>query len=82
MLVLSRRVGETILIDGGRIRVQVVDVAGETVRLGIDAARDIVVLREEIAQTEAANREAAAAPTPDQLLALKTPSPLPPTQSE
>jgi carbon storage regulator len=86
MLVLSRRLGESILIDGGKIRIQVVDISGDSVRLGIDAPRDIAVLREEIALAEAANREASRSPAPDELppvqFPTKPPSPRPPKKSE
>ncbi len=48
MLVLSRRVGERILIDG-QIAVTVVEVRGGQIRLGIEAPRQIPVWREEAA---------------------------------
>lgn len=55
MLVLSRKVGERILI-GRNIVVTVVKTAGNRVRLGIEAPDDVVIHREEIAQkTETAN---------------------------
>jgi carbon storage regulator len=47
MLVLTRRVGEVIVIDGG-IRVTVVDISGDRVRLGITAPPEIRVDRLEI----------------------------------
>lgn len=47
MLVLMRRVGESIVIDGG-IRVTVVSVQGEKVRVGIEAPPDVRVDRQEI----------------------------------
>lgn len=47
MLVLSRRRDEAIII-AGNIKVTVVDVRGDKVRLGIEADRDIPVHREEI----------------------------------
>jgi len=47
MLVLSRRVGEEIVI-GGTIRVTVLAVHGDRVRLGILAPKDVVVDREEV----------------------------------
>jgi carbon storage regulator len=59
MLVLSRRVGEEIVIDG-TIRIRVVAVQGNRVRLGITAPADIPVHREEVAQ-----RELAAAVVPE-----------------
>jgi carbon storage regulator len=47
MLVLTRKLGESIVIDGN-IRVKVVDVQGQRVRLGIEAPPEITVDRQEI----------------------------------
>jgi carbon storage regulator len=47
MLVLTRRVGQTIVIDG-RIRVMVADVKGDKVRIGIDAPSSIRIDRQEV----------------------------------
>lgn len=47
MLVLSRKVGERILI-GDQISVTVVRIAGGGVRLGIEAPHDMAVIREEL----------------------------------
>ncbi len=47
MLVLTRNIGETIVIDG-RIRVTVVAIAGGKVRIGVDAPDDVRVDREEV----------------------------------
>lgn len=47
MLVLSRFVGQVITI-GDSIRITVVEIRGDKVRLGVDAPRDIAVNREEI----------------------------------
>jgi carbon storage regulator len=47
MLVLSRRVDEAIVI-AGMVRVVVAEVTGRTVRLGVQAPRDVTVDREEI----------------------------------
>ena len=47
MLVLSRRVGEEIVINDN-IRVTVVAVKGDRVRLGIVAPRDVTVDRSEV----------------------------------
>lgn len=49
MLVLSRKVGERILI-GDNIAITVVRVAGGGVRLGIEAPADLPVVREELAE--------------------------------
>ncbi|MEZ5321037.1 MAG: carbon storage regulator CsrA [Microthrixaceae bacterium] len=59
MLVLSRKSGESIVINGN-ITVTVVEIRGDHVRLGIDAPREITIHREEIhAEMAGANREAA-----------------------
>ena len=47
MLVLSRRVGESIVIDGG-ITVTVVQLGNNKVRLGIEAPRSTTVDRAEV----------------------------------
>jgi carbon storage regulator len=47
MLVLSRRIGEEIII-GGNIHVTVVAVQGDRVRLGITAPRSVCVDRQEV----------------------------------
>lgn len=47
MLILSRRIGETIMI-GDDVRVTVLGIKGGQVRLGIEAPREIDVHREEI----------------------------------
>ncbi|GAA1652382.1 carbon storage regulator CsrA [Georgenia ruanii] len=61
MLVLSRRVGEQIVI-GEDIVLTVVDVRNDTVRLGIAAPRSVSVNRAEVRKAvEDANREASAA---------------------
>lgn len=49
MLILSRRAGEAILIDGG-VRVVVLGVDGNGVRLGIEAPSSVGIVREELAQ--------------------------------
>ena len=47
MLVLSRRIGEEIVI-GGNVRVTVLNVSGQKVRLGIMAPSSVAVLRREL----------------------------------
>ena len=49
MLVLTRRVGEKLVI-GENVTVTVLGVKGNQVRIGIDAPRDVSVNREEIYQ--------------------------------
>ena len=49
MLILTRRVGETLMI-GDEVSVTVLGVKGNQVRLGVNAPKDIAVHREEIYQ--------------------------------
>ena len=49
MLILTRRVGEKIVI-GEDVTVTVLSVKGNQVRIGIDAPREVAVNREEIYQ--------------------------------
>jgi carbon storage regulator len=60
MLRIRRRVGERIVIGDG-IVVEVLDVEGNAVRLGIDAPRDVPVYREELWKAVQAENVAAAA---------------------
>jgi carbon storage regulator len=50
MLVLSRRVAESLLI-GDDIHVEILDISGNQVKLGITAPRQVPVLRSELAMT-------------------------------
>lgn len=47
MLILTRRVGETVMI-GDNVTVTVLGVKGNQVRLGVNAPKDVAVHREEI----------------------------------
>ena len=49
MLILTRRVGETLII-GDDVNITVLGVKGNQVRLGINAPKDVSVHREEIYQ--------------------------------
>lgn len=62
MLVLSRRQGQRILFPDLDISVEVASVKGPTVRVGIEAPRDVVIVREEV---EAMQRTAAPVAHPD-----------------
>lgn len=48
MLVLTRRIGDTIVIDEGMIKVTVLSVDKGTVRIGVDAPKEIKVHRGEV----------------------------------
>jgi carbon storage regulator len=65
MLVLSRRVGESIVIGGSaeKVTVTVLEVRGDVVRVGIDAPRSVAVHGAELlAQLADANAGAASPP--------------------
>jgi carbon storage regulator len=62
MLILGRREGDSILIDGG-IKIVVVSCDRHGVRIGIEAPSHVKILRGEIAQQVAQENQAAAAPT-------------------
>lgn len=47
MLILTRRVGETLVI-GDIVKVTVLGVKGNQVRIGVDAPKEVAVHREEI----------------------------------
>ena len=57
MLVLGRKLGERILLDGG-IEIQVVKVQGNKIRLGITAPKDCKVIRAELQGKEKKNGNA------------------------
>jgi carbon storage regulator len=60
MLILSRKLGESIVIDG-RITVKIVRLEGEIVKLGIDAPIEVPVHRQEVYdEIQRNNREALA----------------------
>jgi len=59
MLILSRRPGESLTI-GDNIVVTVVSINGNQIRLGIEAPREIRVLRDEIYKALRAENQAAA----------------------
>ncbi len=51
MLVLSRKVDQTIVIQGN-ITIKILEINGDRVKIGIDAPRDVVVLRQELTESD------------------------------
>jgi carbon storage regulator len=68
MLVLSRKVGDSILI-GDAIEIRINRIDQDTVKVGVVAPRDIVILRKEVyASISASNQAAAVKSKIDQIL--------------
>ncbi|MDQ2755250.1 MAG: carbon storage regulator CsrA [Actinomycetota bacterium] len=70
MLVLSRRVGETITI-GDDVRITVLEVRSDGVRIGIDAPRSVAVHRAEVLQQLERSNQDAASPSDDAIRSLR-----------
>jgi carbon storage regulator len=66
MLIITRRPGEKIMV-GDDVVVEVIEVSGSSVRIGIAAPKSIPVYREEIWEAVEAENQAAAAAEVDQL---------------
>jgi len=69
LLILTRKVGETVAI-GDDVKVQVVDVKGRQVRLGISAPAALAVHREEVFQRIQEQNRQSVDPAPSDLEAL------------
>lgn len=70
MLVLSRRVGESVVV-GDDVTITILEVRGDVVRVGVDAPRSVAVHRAELlAQLEESNR-AAASPSDETVTSLR-----------
>ncbi|OOG65988.1 carbon storage regulator [Rhodanobacter sp. B04] len=61
MLILTRRVGETLMI-GDEVTVTVLGVKGNQVRIGINAPKNVAVHREEIYQRIKGENEGGGSP--------------------
>ena len=70
MLVLSRRLGESVVI-GDDVVVTVLEVRGDVVRLGVDAPRSVQVRRRELLEAVAEANQSAASPDPAAVADLK-----------
>ena len=59
MLILSRKIGEKIMI-GEDISVSIIEVRGDQVRIGVDAPKTVKVFRKEVFDAILAENQAAA----------------------
>jgi len=58
MLILSRKIGEAVVLDE-KITVKIIDISKGVVRIGFDAPNDMLILREELEEeVKKANIEA------------------------
>jgi carbon storage regulator len=69
LLILTRKIGETVAI-GDDVKVQVVDVKGRQVRLGITAPSALAVHREEVFQRIQEQNRQSVAPAPGDIDAV------------
>ncbi|MDW7651583.1 MAG: carbon storage regulator CsrA [Bacillota bacterium] len=62
MLILTRKAGQNLVI-GDNIIIKILDVKGETIKIGIEAPKDVAVNRQEVHEAiKQANRAAALGP--------------------
>jgi carbon storage regulator len=57
MLIISRKRGESFII-GENIKVSVLEVIGDRIKIGIEAPKSVKIMRSEVADTEKSNVEA------------------------
>jgi carbon storage regulator len=69
MLVLSRRVGESVVV-GDDVTITVLEVRGDVVRIGIDAPRSVAVHRAELLAELASSNQESASPSDDAVASL------------
>lgn len=66
MLILSRKIGESLIIDG-KIEVKIVDISGDKIKLGIEAPKEVSVFRNELCKTVEENKQAVSSVKPSAL---------------
>lgn len=58
MLILSRKVGQSLYIGDG-IEITITELSGDKVKIGINAPKEVQILRKELRQTVEQNQQAA-----------------------
>lgn len=71
MLVISRKVSESILI-GDNIEIVVSEISGDRAKICINAPKDIKIVRKELIETQSMNKEASVHPQKQTLEQLKS----------
>ena len=66
MLILTRKSGESIKV-GDTVKITILEIKGNHVKIGIDAPKDLEIYREEIYDTIKSHNVMAAIQTPDRL---------------
>jgi carbon storage regulator len=69
MLILTRKTGQGFTV-GENIEITITEISGDKVRVGINAPRDIKVLRSELSETVESNQQAAGPASAGSLRAL------------
>ena len=57
MLILTRKPGERLILGNGDIVIEVTEIRGGKVKIGIEAPRDVPILRSELIEDEDWRRE-------------------------
>jgi carbon storage regulator len=81
MLILARRIGESIMI-GDQVEISIVDIKGDQVKLGINAPSQVKVYRREVYTAIQEENRAAAAASPERLPRIEGLFDGPPTSPE
>lgn len=64
MLVIRRRAGESLFIGDG-VEIRILEVGASQVKVGINAPKEVTVLRSEVRRTQEANLDAARQASPE-----------------
>ena len=64
MLVIRRRAGESLFVGDG-VEIRILEVGQSQVKLGINAPKEVTVLRSEVRRTQEANLDAARQASPE-----------------
>ncbi len=57
MLILTRKIGETLIIGDGEVEMTVLGIKGNQVRMGITAPKEVMVNRQEVYERIQAEKE-------------------------